>query len=239
MDAMLPYLRDESADKERGPRMRNVAEYLEESNGQLQECAVSVWEYVTDAWNDIIVNDALQLELRMFFEVWNGLKEKVAEFKDAFHGNEVRSFALFDDEWTAQRYQLLVHTADGKFARLLSLMRMESVAGMSESNPIHGIARLFRRYFVGVGDSELADFLRTGKPFGKPAKWLGDRDEAVIMARAFGLTARDMNGTFIIPGRKTAHRNLNLSGDAPSYDDSRYPIWSSIETARKMMACKK
>ena len=91
-----------------------------------------------------------------------------------------------------------------------------------------------RKYVVLCHES-LDYFIRFTQPISPRVKWLGSRAEAVIFAEEFGLTAKDMNRSFIIPSRSGGHRDLNLAGDTPTNKKDQYPVWKAISEYKSML----
>lgn len=152
-------------------------------------------------------------------------------------GNEagIRNTVDFIDEWRARKYVVLCHDSLQKHKDTHQAAAKGCLPQYGSASGTGKKARVFERYFVDVSDEALDYFIRFTQPISPRVKWLGSRAEAVIFAEEFGLTAKDMNRSFIIPSRSGIHRNLSLSGDTPKYKKSLYPIWKVISEYKSML----
>ena len=228
MDALLAFWGNSSPADTRAAGIRNAVDFIDSNYAALRDLEPVVREYVADAWNDIVVNEMQRLGVRRLSNCCRAFMDKCVEFENVWNENEDSAFDLFTDEWLARKYVVLCHECwDNN--RELHTAAARGCLPQYCSNPGSGRkARIFERYFLDVSDEALDYFVRFAQPISPRVKWLGKRDEAVIFAEEFGLTAKDMNRSFFIPNRNGGHRDLSLSGDAPSFDKSQYPIWKCL-----------
>ena len=220
MDALLDFWAGNSPTAGNEAGIRNAVDFIDSNYAVLRDLEPQVREYVEDAWNDIIVNDMQRLSVRRLTNACRDFFGKCVEFENVWNENEESAFQLFNDEWRARKYVVLCHES-------LQNHKDTHEAAAKGCLPQYGNApgsgkkaRVFERYFVDVNDEALDYFIRFTQPISPRVKWLGSRAEAVIFAEEFGLTAKDMNRSFIIPSRSGIHRNLSLSGDTPKYTKS-------------------
>lgn len=181
------------------------------------------------------MNDMQRLSVRRLTNACRDFFGKCVEFEKAWNENKESAFQMFNDEWRARKYVVLCHESLQKHkdthqaAAKGCLPQYGSAPGSGKK------ARVFERYFVDVNDEALDYFIRFTQPISPRVKWLGSRAEAVIFAEEFGLTAKDMNRSFIIPSRSGVHRNLSLSGDTPKFAKNLYPIWKAISDYKSVL----
>lgn len=186
-------------------------------------------DYIGEHWNEIIVNDILESELKEFLDAMKAFEKKARQFDDEYLAHEASALTMFQDMWIARMYLVLMIRQKRDYAEILRKADDYLFVETSAARPFRGMAREFRRWFVGVTDSDLEKLILFHIPLPVQAKWLKNRNTAVIFAKAFGLTAAEMNESFIFPGKRTPHRDLNLTNDAPSKPMQTYPIWDSIQ----------
>lgn len=233
MDALLVYWDIPRPTASQTGAVKNAADFIEVSYAALRDMEPQVREYVADAWNDIVVNDLQRMTVRRLALSCRDMMKASVKFEKGWCRNEVSAFSLFEDEWCARKYVALCHERLENNHELLEAVAKGCLPQHSSDLRSAGKARIFEKYFVGVSDEALEYFTKFAQHLEPRVKWLGKRDEAVIFAEEFGLTAKDMNKSFLIPSRSGAHRDLSLSGDAPSYDKTAYPIWKILEKYRE------
>lgn len=235
MDALLAFWRQGSPAAGNEAGIRNAVDFINANYAVLRDLEPQVREYVEDAWNDIIVNEMQRLSVRRLTNTCKDFFGKCVEFEKVWNENEESAFQMFNDEWRARKYVVLCHESLQKHkdthqaAAKGCLPQYGSAPGSGKK------ARVFERYFVDVNDEALDYFIRFTQPISPRVKWLGSRAEAVIFAEEFGLTAKDMNRSFIIPSRSGIHRNLSLSGDTPKFAKNLYPIWKAISDYKSVL----
>lgn len=231
----LPFWRQGSPAAGNEAGIRNAVDFINANYAVLRDLEPQVREYVEDAWNDIIVNEMQRLSVRRLTNTCKDFFGKCVEFEKVWNENEESAFQMFNDEWRARKYVVLCHESLQKHkdthqaAAKGCLPQYGSAPGSGKK------ARVFERYFVDVNDEALDYFIRFTQPISPRVKWLGSRAEAVIFAEEFGLTAKDMNRSFIIPSRSGVHRNLSLSGDTPKFAKNLYPIWKAISDYKSVL----
>lgn len=235
MDALLAFWRQGSPAAGNEAGIRNAVDFINANYAVLRDLEPQVREYVEDAWNDIIVNEMQRLSVRRLTNTCKDFFGKCVEFEKVWNENDESAFQMFNDEWRARKYVVLCHESLQKHkdthqaAAKGCLPQYGSAPGSGKK------ARVFERYFVDVNDEALDYFIRFTQPISPRVKWLGSRAEAVIFAEEFGLTAKDMNRSFIIPSRSGVHRNLSLSGDTPKFAKNLYPIWKAISDYKSVL----
>ena len=228
MDALILFWKKGGKTCGNAAKLRNAVDFIDSQYVVLRELIPAVREYVADAWNDIVVNDMLRMSVRRLSLTCKDFMRKCVEFEGAWNRNEASAFSLFDDMWRARKYVALCHDSQNRDGDIYQAAAKGCIPLSGKGGGSSQRARAFEDYFLGVSDDELDYFIRFAQPMNVRVKWLGKRDEAVIFAEAFGLSAKDMNRSFIIPSRSGAHRDLSLSSDAPSFNCNQYPIWKAI-----------
>lgn len=235
MDALLDFWAGNSPTAGNEAGIRNAVDFIDSNYAVLRDLEPQVREYVEDAWNDIIVNDMQRLSVRRLTNACKDFFGKCVEFEKVWNENEESAFQMFNDEWRARKYVVLCHESLQKHKDTHQAAAKGCLPQYGSASGNGKKSRVFERYFVDVNDEALDYFIRFTQPISPRAKWLGSRAEAVIFAEEFGLTAKDMNRSFIIPSRSGIHRNLSLSGDTPKYKKTLYPIWKAISEYKSML----
>lgn len=174
----------------------------------------------------------LQAEVAEYLERVKVFLHQLRIFEEMFCKNAEKAFDMFRDVWIARKYFVLMLEFEQIHKDLMVCFEEYCNKRPSVAKPFRGMASEFRDFFVGVSDTELESLILYNKPFRKKSLWKGERVEATIFAKTFGLSAKVMNRCFVINGSNGFHRDLNLSGDKPSYMFSNYGIYAHLEKFR-------
>lgn len=234
MDALLAFWREPSLCIARHGGIRNAIDFIDSNYAVMRDLEPQVREYVEDAWNDIIVNEMLRMSVRRLSLACREFMNECVKFEDVWNRHERSALELFADEWLARKYVVLCHECMKKNQEILTAAARGCLPQYSGSKGTGRRVRLFEKYFVDVSDEAFDFFIRFTQPIFPRVKWMGSRAEAVIFAEEFGLTAKDMNRSFIIPSRSGGHRDLNLAGDTPTNNKELYSIWKCIRRYRDL-----
>ncbi len=188
--------------------------------------------YIYEHWLDIEQNNMLQAEVAEYLERVKVFLHQLRIFEEMFCKNAEKAFDMFRDVWIARKYFVLMLEFEQIHKDLMVCFEEYCNKRPSVAKPFRGMASEFRDFFVGVSDTELESLILYNKPFRKKSLWKGERVEATIFAKTFGLSAKVMNRCFVINGSNGFHRDLNLSGDKPSYMFSNYGIYAHLEKFR-------
>lgn len=188
--------------------------------------------YIYEHWLDIEQNNMLQAEVAEYLERVKVFLHQLRIFEEMFCKNDEKAFDMFRDVWIARKYFVLMLELEQIHKDLMLCFEEYCNKRPSVAKPFRGMASEFRDFFVGVSDTELESLILYNKPFRKKSLWKGERVEATIFAKTFGLSAKVMNRCFVINGSNGFHRDLNLSGDKPSYMFSNYGIYAHLEKFR-------
>ena len=188
--------------------------------------------YIYEHWLDIEQNNMLQAEVAEYLERVKVFLHQLRIFEEMFCKNAEKAFDRFRDVWIARKYCVLLLELEQIHKDLMVCFEEYCNKRPSVAKPFRGMASEFRDFFVGVSDTELESLILYNKPFRKKSLWKGERVEATIFAKTFGLSAKVMNRCFVINGSNGFHRDLNLSGDKPSYMFSNYGIYAHLEKFR-------
>ena len=171
----------------------------------------------------------LQKEVVEYLERIKAFLYQLRIFEEMFCKNAEKAFIMFRDVWIARKYFVLMLEMELIHKDLMGRFEEYRHKRPSVAKPFRGMATEFRDFFVGVSDTELENLILYNKPFRKKHLWKGERVEATIFAKTFGLSAKIMNRCFVINGSNGFHRDLNLSGDKPSFMFSNYGIYAHLE----------
>ena len=207
----------------------NLVNDIETEYPNVETLTMKSRTYIYEHWLDIEQNNLLQNEVAEYLERVKAFLHQLRIFEEMFCKNAEKAFIIFRDVWIARKYFVLMLEMDRIYGDLIGLFEEYCYKRPSVAKPFRGMATEFRDFFVGVSDTELENLILYNKPFRKKHLWKGERVEATIFAKTFGLSAKIMNKCFVINGSNGFHRDLNLSGDKPSFMFSNYGIYAHLE----------
>ena len=207
----------------------NLVNDIETEYLNVETLTIKSRTYIYEHWLDIEQNNMLQKEVAEYLERIKAFLHQLRIFEEMFCKNAEKAFIMFRDVWIARKYFVLMLEMERIYGDLIGLFEEYCYKRPSVAKPFRGMATEFRDFFVGVSDTELENLILYNKPFRKKHLWKGERVEATIFAKTFGLSAKIMNRCFVINGSNGFHRDLNLSGDKPSFMFSNYGIYAHLE----------
>ena len=207
----------------------NLVNDIETEYPNVETLTMKSRTYIYEHWLDIEQNNMLQKEVAEYLERVKAFLHQLRIFEEMFCKNAEKAFDMFRDVWIARKYFVLMLEMERIYGDLIGLFEEYCYKRPSVAKPFRGMATEFRDFFVGVSDTELENLILYNKPFRKKHLWKGERVEATIFAKTFGLSAKIMNRCFVINGSNGFHRDLNLSGDKPSFMFSNYGIYAHLE----------
>ena len=207
----------------------NLVNDIETEYPNVETLTMKSRTYIYEHWLDIEQNNMLQKEVAEYLERVKAFLHQLRIFEEMFCKNAEKAFIMFRDVWIARKYFVLMLELERIHKDLMGRFEEYRHKRPSVAKPFRGMATEFRDFFVGVSDTELENLILYNKPFRKKHLWKGERVEATIFAKMFGLSAKIMNRCFVINGSNGFHRDLNLSGDKPSYVFSNYGIYAHLE----------
>ena len=207
----------------------NLVNDIETEYPNVETLTMKSRTYIYEHWLDIEQNNMLQKEVAEYLERVKAFLHQLRIFEEMFCKNAEKAFIMFRDVWIARKYFVLMLELERIHKDLMGRFEEYRHKRPSVAKPFRGIATEFRDFFVGVSDTELENLILYNKPFRKKHLWKGERVEATIFAKTFGLSAKIMNRCFVINGSNGFHRDLNLSGDKPSFMFSNYGIYAHLE----------
>ena len=207
----------------------NLVNDIETEYPNVETLTMKSRTYIYEHWLDIEQNNMLQKEVAEYLERVKAFLHQLRIFEEMFCKNAEKAYIMFRDVWIARKYFVLMLEMERIYGDLIGLFEEYCYKRPSVAKPFRGMATEFRDFFVGVSDTELENLILYNKPFRKKHLWKGERVEATIFAKTFGLSAKIMNRCFVINGSNGFHRDLNLSGDKPSFMFSNYGIYAHLE----------
>lgn len=229
MDEVALYWNNDTAKMPNSFGWVNMVNNIESELPNIWACLNKSRTYIYENWLDIEQNNMLQAEVAEYIERVKEFISHVRNFENEFCKHAESAFSMFHDVWIARKYFVLTLELEKCYKTLIIQLEAYKMKRPSTARPFRGMATEFRDFFVGVTDTELENLVLYNKPFEKRRLWKGERVEATIFARSFGISAKLMNRCFVINGKNGFHRDLNLSGDKPSYLFSNYGIYAHIE----------
>ena len=207
----------------------NLVNDIETEYPNVETLTMKSRTYIYEHWLDIEQNNMLQKEVAEYLERVKAFLHQLRIFEEMFCKNAEKAFIMFRDVWIARKYFVLMLELERIHGDLIARFEEYCYKRPCVAKPFRGMATEFRDFFVGVSDTELENLILYNKPFRKKHLWKGERVEATIFAKTFGLSAKIMNRCFVINGSNGFHRDLNLSGDKPSFMFSNYGIYAHLE----------
>ena len=189
----------------------NLVNDIETEYPNVETLTMKSRTYIYEHWLDIEQNNMLQKEVAEYLERIKAFLHQLRIFEEMFCKNAEKAFIMFRDVWIARKYFVLMLEMERIYGDLIGLFEEYCYKRPSVAKPFRGMATEFRDFFVGVSDTELENLILYNKPFRKKHLWKGERVEATIFAKTFGLSAKIMNRCFVINGSNGFHRDLNLS----------------------------
>lgn len=229
MAAVVDYWEGHPDDVTRRFGCRNAVETIQMLYGKVTDEIENSRSFIIENWDNIVRSSVKIDEVSLFLSRLKEFFGKLRFFEDEFCRNDLKAFSTFDDAWIARKYFVMMLESREEYSSIFGAFEAVGNCRPHQARPFSGIARAFRTYFQGVSDAEIEDLIVNHKAFSSPVLWLGHRQEAVIFAECFGLSAADMNHSFTIPGKHCEHRNLGLKKDGPRLPFSEYGIWSAIQ----------
>lgn len=186
-------------------------------------------EFIVAHWIEISQNNVMQMDVKDYLADLAEFFEKLRAFETEFCMNNAIAFTTFKDAWIARKYFVKMLELQQMYKNLYKQFEEHGKKRAKSARPFRGMAVAFRDFFLGVTDTQLENLIIFHKPFSVKAVWLGERVEAALFARFFGLTAKDMNHSFVIYGHNGFHRDLNLSSELPKSRNTEYAINAPLE----------
>lgn len=211
------------------------ADIIEQSYDGLKNDIRESFGFIRENWNNILANDLYQHEIRECIDSCRSFRSMVENFDDCFSRNLDTAVNIFNDEWIARKYLMLVVKTRDHCHYITEYVEHNFKEWHFCEDPFAGAARRFRNYFVGVSDDSLRGLVLNKVPLPRRAKWLGDRREATIFGVTLGIKCSLMNKSFFFPNKEGMHRNLNYSSDGTSLNFNSYdiaPILDSLKSVR-------
>lgn len=229
MAAVVDYWDGHPDDLTRKFGCRNAVETIQLLYGKVSNELEKCRSFIIENWSEIVRSSVKIDEVGIFLSRLKEFFKDLRSFENQFCRNDLKAFATFDDAWIARKYFVLMLDQNDEYGSIFGAFDSVGNVRPHQARPFSGMARAFRSYFQGVSDAEIEDLIVNHKAFVSPALWLGHRQEAVIFAECFGLSAADMNHSFTFPGKHCEHRNLGLKKDCPKRPYSEYGIWAAIQ----------
>ncbi len=211
------------------------ADIIEQSYVGLRDGMRVSYDVIRDRWNDILVNDLYQHDIRVCVDSFKSFREEVEAFDDSFCRNLDFAVTIFDDEWIARKYLEMVASTRDQCRYLTDFVEHNFIERHFGNDPFAGAARRFRNYFVGVSDDGLRKLVKEHIPLSRRTKWLGDRREATVFGQTLGLKCSLMNKSFFFPGKNGMPRDLNYSSDGTDLNFSSYDIAPILESLKPVI----
>ena len=184
--------------------------------------------YLYEHWLEIARNPMLEDETGKYIDALKSFFGQLRTFENEFCRHENEAFEMFSDAWIARKYFVLMLEQQNEHETLFRRFDGFGKEKPNPARPFRGMARTFRNYIPGASDADLENFILYGIPLPGDRFWGGTRQEAVIFGKAFGLTAADMNHSFLFRAKNNGTREINYTQDASRMENPDYAILELI-----------
>lgn len=185
-------------------------------------------EYLYEHWLEIARNPMLEDETGRYIVALKSFFGQLRTFENEFCKHDDEAFDMFSDAWIARKYFVLMQEQQKEYETLFKRFDDFGDEKPNPARPFRGMARAFRSYIPGASDADLENLILYGVPLPGDRFWGGKRQEAVIFGKAFGLTAADMNHSFLFRTRNNGTREINFTQDASRMENPDYAIMELI-----------
>ena len=218
---------------------RFEARMLRESLTPLRNMLYEVLDCIREDWNLIIQNDMLFEELRRLLEACDRFHENAYAFDEAALGHGPLLDDLLGDAWLPRIYLVNMIEWEKEAEYVRSYVRKNCPVGVRLDDPFRGVAARLHKFFHGVSDNDIREFVMNGVSLAGKPKWIGDKCQAVIFGQMLGKTCKEMNDSFLFCRKSGEPLKLAYSHHKPDLEMNQYDIHGIIEPLRDATNKKK
>lgn len=183
---------------------------------------------IREDWNTIIPNDMLLDEVRKAIDACSSLQKNVIIFDDTAVAHSDDFEDLFGDDWLSRAYLDLISGWMDETEAIRSYIDRNCAVGLRLDDPFRNVAYRLRHFFTGVTDDDIREFVMNGVSLAHRAKWIGDKNQAVVMGKMLRRSCKEMNESFLFAKDDGTPILLNYTQHGPRLDLDQYEIYGLI-----------
>lgn len=217
-------------ERERSLGCKHHVDVLEARFAEVRDAVKDARCYIFEHWNEIAGNALLLREVKDFLSDFRRFDQRVEAFDDEWLEHDMVALEIFTDYWIARKYCVMAWKESKLFLPVVEMLQENAVVQNGVARAFRGAAKHFEGYVSGATDAMWQRLIRDKQAFPTKARWIGKRNEAVILAEYFGIPVSVMNESFIWPGTKLPVRPLSITQDAPTKALDTYRIMDLLNT---------
>lgn len=207
---------------------------IRDSYGPLKEQFCELLDLIRVDWNTIILNDMMMDELKVFLESCNRFHTVSSEFEEMAEAHDLEIEDLFGEDWRPIEYLILICNWEKEADAIYAYFRKNCGLGIRLDDPFRGIAMRLRRFFTGVTDDDIREFVMNGVSMASRPKWIGDKNQAVVMGMMLGKSCKEMNDSFRFTLLDGSPVKLHYKRHGPRLELNQYEIYGIIKPLQNL-----
>lgn len=202
---------------------------IRDSYQPLKDMLIELLDLIREQWNTIVQNDLMLDELKMMLEVLNRFHTLARQFNEtaAAHDEEIED--LFGEDFRPIEYFILICKWEKEARAVYEYMEKNCRLGVRLDDPFRGVAFRLRHFFTGVTDEEIREFVMNGVSLAGKPRWIGDKNQAVVMGKMLGKSCKEMNDSFMFTKDDRTPILLHYTQHGPRLDLNQYEIYGIIK----------
>ncbi len=203
---------------------------IHDSYGPLKDLYSEALDVIREDWNIIIQNDLMMEELKVFLEACNRFHTVSREFEELAEAHDAEIEDLFGEDWRPIEYLILICSWEKEADAIYMYCRRNCGLGIRLDDPYRGIALRLRRFFTGATDEDIREFVMNGVSLAGRPRWIGDKNQAVVMGMMLGKSCKEMNDSFRFTLTDGNPVKLHYKRHGPRLDLDQYEIYGIIKS---------
>ena len=229
MAAVSLFVKREADDEETLGGCRFERDIIRDNYPTLKEMFYEVFDLIREDWNTIIGNDLLLNELKLMLEACNRFHTVAGEFEEMAEAHDGEIEDLFGEDWRPIEYLLLICYWEKEANAIYTYCRRNCGLGIRLDDPFRGIALRLRKFFNGVTDDDIREFVMNGVSLAGRPRWIGDKNQAVVMGKMLGKSCKEMNESFMFTRKDGTPEKLHYLQHGPRLEFDQYEIYGIIK----------
>ncbi len=205
------------------------ADVIRDSYTLLKERLYEVLDCIREDWNAIRENDLLCNEVKGLLEVCSGFHKKAFEFDEATVMSPRLVEGLLGDAWLPRAYLVLMCEWEDESSAIREHIERSAAVGPQLVDVFCGSTSRLRKFFLGVTDDELRDYVMNGVSLKNRPFWKEEKRQAVVMGMMLGKTCAEMNESFRFTKNDGNLTRLKYSSHGPELEMNQYEIFSILK----------
>lgn len=238
MAAVSRFLEDSEDNERENPVCKVKCDYLRANEEQLKKLLMdSLWA-VKHQWNEIAGNPMLLEDLKAYIGCCRDFLKQTWEFDDLVQRHWFEADALFGRNDIGRRYlqDMLVWEDEAK--AIIGFIESKPRVGVRLDDVFEKAALKLRPYFEDVTGAALQNFVMNGVSLAGRPRWIGDKNQAVVMGMMLGKSCKEMNDSFLFTRTNGTPIPLNYSQHGPRLELDQYEIFGIIRPIQDVTSKK-